>query len=84
MGAASVTGAKFRMLRTPASASRSQTVWATSAGVVITPMDARVAATTSSSSAMGRTVCPPIRCPIRAGDASNSPTNSKPRDPKPA
>ena len=42
-GAASVTGAKFRMLRTPAAASRSQTAWATSAGVVMTPIEACVA-----------------------------------------
>ena len=83
-GAASVTGAKFKMLLTPAAASRSQTDWATSAGVVMTPMEACVAATTSSSSSIGRTVSPPMRCPMRAGAASNSPTNSKPREPKPA
>ena len=41
-GAASVTGAKFRMLRTPAAAMRSQTDCATSAGVVMTPMVAPV------------------------------------------
>ena len=67
------------MLLTPAAASRSQTDWATSAGVVMTPMEARVAVTTSSSSSIGRTVSPPMRCPMRAGAASNSPTNSKPR-----
>ena len=47
-GAARVTGAKFRMLRTPAAASRSQTDWATSAGVVMTPIEASVAATQAS------------------------------------
>ena len=47
-GAASVTGAKFRMLLTPAAASRSQTDCATSAGVVMTPMEAWVAATQAS------------------------------------
>ena len=43
------------MLLTPAAASRSQTDWATSAGVVMTPMEACVAVTTSSSSSIGRT-----------------------------
>ena len=52
--------------------------------VVMTPMEARVAVTTSSSSSIGRTVSPPMRCPMRAGAASNRPTNSKPREPKPA
>src|SRR3712207_6429790 len=60
-GAVSVTGAKFRMLLTPPAVSRSQTDWATSAGVAMTPIVAAVAATTSSSSATGRTGWPPIR-----------------------
>jgi hypothetical protein len=67
------------MLLTPAAASRSQTDWATSAGVVMTPMEAWVVATTSASSSSGRTVCPPMRWPIRAVAASKSPTNSKGR-----
>jgi hypothetical protein len=49
-GAVSATGAKFKMLLTPAAVSRSQTDWATSAGVAMTPIVAPVAATTSASS----------------------------------
>ena len=78
-----MTGAKFRMLLTPHRASRSATPWATSAGVAMTPIVAPVAATTSSSSVIGRTGRPPIRCPTRSGEASKRPTNSKPRLPKP-
>jgi len=72
------------MLRTPAAAMRSQTDCATSAGVVMTPMVAPAETITCSSSSSGRTVEPPIRAPIRAGATSNSPTNSKPREPNPA
>ena len=52
--------------------------------VVMTPMEAPLSATTCSSSSSGRTVSPPICCPTRSADASNRPTNSKPREPKPA
>ena len=38
-GTSSTTGAKFRMLVTPAATSRSQTSWAAAAGVAMTPMD---------------------------------------------
>ena len=72
------------MLLTPAAVSRSQTDWATSAGVATTPIVAPVAATTSASSAIGRTGWPPIRWPTRAGAASKSPTKRNPRLPKPA
>src|SRR3954447_20753591 len=51
------------MLLPPAAVSRSQTDWATSAGVAMTPIAAAVAATTSPSSSTGRTGWPPIRPP---------------------
>ena len=49
-GTDSTLGAKFRMLLTPAATSRSQTSWATCAGVAITPIATPRSPTTSSRS----------------------------------
>ena len=82
-GTDSTTGAKFRMLVTPAATSRSQTSWAGPAGVVMTPIETRSAATMSSSSAKSRTTMSPIRSPTSSGAASSRATIRKPRVPKP-
>src|SRR5664280_1004053 len=82
-GTARVTGAKFRMLVTPAATSRSQTSCAAAAGVVMTPIDARRLRTISARSSTWRTGRPATSSPMRSRSASNRPTTRNPREANP-
>src|SRR5664280_2247781 len=82
-GTARVTGAKFRMLVTPAATSRSQTSCAAAAGVVMTPIDARRLRTISARSSTWRTGKPATSSPMRSRSASNRPTTRNPREANP-
>ena len=73
-GTFSTTGAKFRMLVTPAATSRSHIVWAAPAGTAITPIAMPFAATTASSSSTWLTITPPSSRPT--SDRSLSSTAS--------
>ena len=66
-GTVSTTGAKFRMLVTPAATRRSHTCCAAAAGVAITPIDDPRRLITASSSSMCSTVIPPMSSPTTRG-----------------
>ena len=78
------SGAKLRMLVTPAATSRSQTSWAAAAGVAMTPIatcslgDDRLELVEARGSA-----APPTCSPTRSGSLSSSATMRKPREEKP-
>ena len=83
-GTFNTTGAKLRMLVTPAATSRSQTPWAAVAGVAITPMDTPRSATTSSIASLLPTTCPAaISVPTTVGSASSTAAMRKPREANP-
>src|SRR5260370_1451671 len=71
-GTLSTTGAKLRMLVTPAATSRSHTPCAAAAGVAITPIDTLRCATTSSMASLLPTTWPAaISVPTTAAPASS-------------
>src|SRR5215813_14761139 len=83
-GTMSTTGAKLRMLVTPAATSRSQTPCAAAAGVAITPMDTPRSATTASIASLLPTTCPAaISVPTTVGSASSTAAMRKPREANP-
>ncbi len=82
-GTVSTVGAKFRMLVTPASTSRSQTCWAAPGGVVMTPIETCWLSTMDSSSSMWRTGRPAALLPTTVGSASSRAATRKPREAKP-
>ncbi len=83
MGTLSTLGAKFKMLRMPASTIWSQTDCAAAAGVAITPIATPCSRTIAVSSANGRIWSPATSSPCRASSASSSATVRKPREEKP-
>src|SRR5215472_1930655 len=83
-GTFSTTGAKLRMLVTPAATSRSQTPCAAAAGVAITPMDTPRSVTISSIASLLPTTCPAaISVPTTVGSASSTAAVRKPREANP-
>src|ERR1019366_4968971 len=83
-GTSSTTGAKLRMLVTPADTRRSQTACAAPAGVAITPIATESRTTTDSISSAGRTTCRAILLPTTSGSESNSAAIRNPREANPA
>ena len=81
---ASTTGAKFKMLVTPALTSRSAASWAAAGGVAITPID-----TVPGLDDLGQVVDAAARARRRArvsnctSSMSTTPATGKPRSPKP-
>src|SRR3984885_1288719 len=71
-GTLRTSGAKFRMLVTPAATSRSHTDWAAPAGTAITPIAMFWLGATDSSSLAGRTTPPPMSLPIRDWSVSKT------------
>src|SRR5579875_317183 len=82
-GTFSTTGAKFKMLVTPAATSRSHMAWATPAGTAITPIAILLLATTASSSLAWRTITEPSLRPTRDRSLSSTADIRKPRETKP-
>src|SRR6202034_4248981 len=78
-GTLSTSGAKFRMLVTPAATSLSHTPWAAPTGTAITPIAMFLLVTTASSSLAGRTTTPPMSLPISAGSVSKTASIWNPR-----
>ena len=78
-GTDSTTGAKLRMLVTPALTSRSAASWAAEPGVATTPIDTFWARTIAGRSSSWRTRTPPMTLPILAASTSTMPATGKPR-----
>ena len=82
-GTLSTSGAKLRMLVTPAETSRSHTACADPAGVAITPIATLCRVTRASSSSTWRTVSLAILLPTMAGSLSSMAAIVKPRETNP-
>src|SRR5262249_7711198 len=83
-GTFNTTGAKLRMLVTPAATSRSQTPCAAAARGPLTPMDTRRCANASPMGSLGPTTWPAaISVPTAAGSASSTAAMRKPREARP-
>jgi hypothetical protein len=82
-GTDSTTGAKFKMLLTPARTSRSAASWAAPVGVATTPIEMPLAPTIAGSSSMWRTRTPPTTVSTLATSMSTMPPTGNPRSPNP-